>query len=46
MLLERRDVDEVAHLHLDHPVLELQLRCPFQDDDPFVLRLIVPEVSG
>src|SRR5262249_38587308 len=45
MLLEFRDVDEIAGLHLDHAILELQPRRPLQKNDPLVLRLVVPEVG-
>ena len=46
VLLKGRDVHEVARLQFQHFVLELQPRRPLLDDDPFVLRLVVPKIGG
>ncbi len=45
MLLECLDVDKIAYFHVDHTILEPQLGRAFQDDDPFMLGLVVPEVG-
>src|SRR4051794_19785493 len=41
MLLEGRDVHEVARLHLDHAIIELKPRRSPQHDHPLVLRLML-----
>jgi hypothetical protein len=38
-----RNMEGVAHFHLDNPILEAKPSRPAQDGHPFVLGLIVPE---
>lgn len=46
MILVGRDVHVVPWLHLDHAILELQPCHTFQQDDPLVQRLVIPEPFG
>ena len=46
VLLECRDVDKVTRFHFNHAILELQPGLTFQNDDPLVLRLVIPEPGG
>ena len=41
-----RDEDGIPWGHGNGPVLNLEFRCPFEDDHPFVLVLVVPEAIG
>lgn len=45
VFLKGQDVDVVSRFHLERPVFELQFGGALQDEDPFVLRLFVPEVA-
>lgn len=46
IFLMSEDVDEVARLHLHQSIRKLQPRCALQNDDPFAVVLVVPEVQG